>query len=63
MITFRNMVKENVSQELRLKYLDKTRTRLFEEIDQKVLISKTHNNVYMVSYYISLPLILVYAIT
>ena len=36
------MVKQNISQEFRLKYIDETRHYLIEEIKQNELMSKKH---------------------
>ena len=37
---FKNMAEENISQELRLKQIDKTRNYFIEEMKQNELISK-----------------------
>ena len=42
---FKNMVEENVSQEFRLKNIDKTRNYLIEEISRNELINKKHKKV------------------
>ena len=38
------MSEENISQQIRLKNIDKTRTYLIEEIIQNELMSKKHRN-------------------
>ena len=42
---FKNLVEENISQEFRLKKIDKTKSYLIEEINQKELMSKKHKKV------------------
>ena len=39
------MVEENISQEFRLKNIDKTRNYFFKEIEQNTLMSKNHKMV------------------
>ena len=52
------MVEENMSQELRLKNIDKTRNHFFEEIEKNELISKKHKKVCTTLNYIEHFLIL-----
>ena len=42
---FKNMFEENLSQEFRLKNIDKTRNYLIEEISRNELINKKHKKV------------------
>ena len=42
---FKNMVEENISQEFRLKNIDKTRNYFLEEIKQNELMSRKHKKV------------------
>ena len=42
---FKNMCKENISQELGLKNIDKTKNYLIEEINRNEFISKNHRKV------------------
>ena len=57
------MAVENLSQEFRLKNLDKTRNFFFEEINHNKLMSKKHNKVCGVLIYIEHFLILVSTVT
>ena len=52
------ILKENVSQEFRLKNIDKTRNCLTEEINWKELMSKKHKKVCTTLNYIEIFLIL-----
>ena len=45
------MAVENLSQEFRLKNLDKTRNYFFEEINHNKLMSKKHNKVWSFDLY------------
>ena len=60
---FKNRGEENISQEFRLKYIDKTRKYLIEEINQSKLISKKHKKVCTTLNWIEHFLILVSTIT
>ena len=53
------MSKENISQEFRLKNMDKTGNYFIENINQNELMSKKHKNVYRVLNYIVHFLILI----
>ena len=57
------MVKENISQEFRLKSIDETRSYLIEEINQNKLMSKKHKKVCTTLNYIEHFLILGSTIT
>ena len=60
---FKNRGEENISQEFRLKYIDKTRKYLIEGINQSKLISKKHKKVCTTLNWIEHFLILVSTIT
>ena len=60
---FKNRGEENISQEFRLKYIDKTRKYLIEEINQSKLISKKNKKVCTTLNWIEHFLILVSTIT
>ena len=60
---FKNRGEENISQEFRLKYIDKTRKYLIEEINQSKLIRKKHKKVCTTLNWIEHFLILVSTIT
>ena len=60
---FKNRGEENISQEFRLKNIDKTRKYLIEEINQSKLISKKHKKVCTTLNWIEHFLILVSTIT
>ena len=60
---FKNRGEENISQEFRLKDIDKTRKYLIEEINQSKLISKKHKKVCTTLNWIEHFLILVSTIT
>ena len=57
------MAEENISQEFRLKNIDKTRNYLIEEIKQNELISRKHKKVCTTLNYIEQFLILASTIT
>ena len=57
------MSEENISQEFRLKNLDKTRNYLIEEINQYELMSKKHKELYRAFNYIEHLLILISTVT
>ena len=57
------MSEENISQEFRLKSIDKIRICLIEEINLNELMSKKHEKVYRVLNYIEHLLILIYTVT
>ena len=57
------MVKENVSQEFKIKYIDETKNYFTEEINQNKLMRKKHKKVCMTLNYNEHFLILVPAIT
>ena len=57
------MVKEEISQEFRLRKLDKTRSYFLEEIKHNRLLGKNHKKVFNVLNYIENLLILVSDIT
>ena len=59
----KNMVKENTSQEFRLKNIDKTRNYLFQEIKQTELMSRKHKKVCTILNYIEHFLLLASTIT
>ena len=56
---FRNMAKENISQEFRLKNIDEARNYLIEEINRNELMIKKHKKVCTTLNYIKLSLILI----
>ena len=56
---FRNMAKENISQEFRLKDIDEARNYLIEEINRNELMIKKHKKVCTTLTYIKLSLILI----
>ena len=60
---FKNMIKENITQEFRLKNIDKTRNCLLEKIKQNELISRKHKKVCTTLNYIKDFLILASTIT
>ena len=60
---FKNRGEENISQEFRLKNIDKTRKYLIEEINQSKLIRKKHQKVCTTLNWIEHFLILVSTIT
>ena len=60
---FRNMAKENISQEFRLKNIDEARNYLIEEINRNELMIKKHKKVCTTLNYIKLSLILISPIT
>ena len=60
---FKNRGEENISQEFRLKNIDKTRKYLIEEINQSKLIRKKHKKVCTTLNWIEHFLILVSTIT
>ena len=60
---FKNRGEENISQEFRLKNIDKTRKYLIEEINQSKLIRKKHKKVCTTLNWIEYFLILVSTIT
>ena len=60
---FKNRGEENISQEFRLKDIDKTRKYLIEEINQSKLIRKKHKKVCTTLNWIEHFLILVSTIT
>ena len=60
---FKNLVKENISQELRLENIDKTRNCFLEEMEQNELISRKHKKVYTTLNYIEHFLILASVVT
>ena len=62
-ITFKVWLKKNVSQEIRLKDIDKIRNYLVEETNHYELISKKHKKVCTTLNYIKNFLILNYIIT
>ena len=62
-ICFKNRGEENISQEFRLKDIDKTRKYLIEEINQSKLIRKKHKKVCTTLNWIEHFLILVSTIT
>ena len=53
------MHEENVSQDFRMKNMDKTKNYLTEKINQSKLMSKKHKNVYRVFSYIKSLLLLI----
>ena len=53
------MPEENVSQDFRMKNMDKTKNYLVEKINQSKLMSKKHKNVYRVFNYIKSLLLLI----
>ena len=57
------MVEEEISQEFRLRKIDKTRSYVLEEIKHNRLLGKKHKKVFKVLNYIKHLLILVSAIT
>ena len=57
------MAEENISQEFRLKNIDKTRNYFLEEIKPNKLMSRKHKKVYTTLNYIEHFLILAYTIT
>ena len=57
------MSEENISQEFRLKNIDKIRICLIEEINLNELMSKKHKKVYRVLNYIEYLLILISTVT
>ena len=60
---FENMVEENISQEFRLKNIDKTRNYFFEEIKKNELRSRNHKKVGTIINHIENFLILASTIT
>ena len=60
---FKNMVEENISQELRLKSMDETRSHFHEEIENNELVSRKHKKVCTTLNYIKHFLILASTIT
>ena len=64
MITLKkNIAKENISQEFRLKNIDETRNYFIEEINQNDLMSKKHKKVSTTLNYIEYLRILVSTVT
>ena len=63
MVTLKNMVEENISQEFRSKNIEETRNYFLEETEQNELMSKKHKKVCTTLSYIGHFLILASAIT
>ena len=59
-IDFKNMAEENISQEFRLKNIDKTRNYLAEEIKQNALISRKHKKACTTLNYIENVIVLLF---
>ena len=57
------MGEENISQEFRLKNIDKTKNYFLEDIEQNELMSRKHKKVFTILNYIELFLVLASSIT